>query len=77
MFKNNLNNIDLNNLTEESAAPNIAKVSSKNDITIMNEMMEKFEKAFSKSVTKCPLLDIQDVSIHSFTYFFSLPVKLG
>ena len=41
MFKNNLNNIDLNNLTEESAAPNIAKVSSKNDITIMNEMMEK------------------------------------
>ena len=41
MFKNNLNNIDLNNLTEESAAPNIAKISSKNDITIMNEMMEK------------------------------------
>ena len=40
MFKNNLNNIDLNNLTEESAAPNIAKVSSKNDVAIIDEMME-------------------------------------
>ena len=40
MFKNNLNNIDLNNLTEESAAPNIAKVSSKNDVAIINDMME-------------------------------------
>ena len=40
MFKNNWNNIDLNNLTEESAAPNIAKVSSKNDVAIIDEMME-------------------------------------
>ena len=40
MFKNNLNNIDLNNLTEESAAPNIAKVSSKNDVAIIDDMME-------------------------------------
>ena len=40
MFKNNLNNLDLNNLTEESAAPNIAKVSSKNDVAIIDEMME-------------------------------------
>ena len=40
MFKNNLNNIDLNNLKEENAAPNIAKVSSKNDVAIIDDMME-------------------------------------
>ena len=40
MFRNNLNNIDLNNLNEECPAPNVAKVSSKNDVAIINEMME-------------------------------------
>ena len=40
MFNRNLNDIDLNNLAGESPAPNVAKVSSKNDVAIMNEMME-------------------------------------
>ena len=40
MFRNNLNNMDLNNLNEECPAPNVAKVSSKNDVAIINEMME-------------------------------------
>ncbi len=40
MFRNNMNNIDLNNLNEECPAPNVAKVSSKNDVAIINEMME-------------------------------------
>ena len=40
MFSHNLNDIDLNNLTGESPAPISAKVSSKNDVAIINDMME-------------------------------------
>ena len=40
MFSHNLNDIDLNNLTGESPAPISVKVSSKNDVAIINDMME-------------------------------------
>ena len=40
MFSKNLNDIDLNNLTGDNPAPNVAKVSSKNDVAIINDMME-------------------------------------
>jgi hypothetical protein len=40
MFSHNLNDIDLNNLAGESPNTNAAKVSSKNDVSIINDMME-------------------------------------
>jgi len=40
MFSHNLKDIDLNDLTGENPAPNIAKVSSKNDVQIIDDMME-------------------------------------
>ena len=40
MFSKNLNDIDLNNLAGENPSPNKAKISSKNDVAIINEMME-------------------------------------
>ena len=40
MFSHNLNDIDLNNLAGESPPPSAAKVSSKNDVSIINDMME-------------------------------------
>ena len=39
MFSHNLNDIDLNNLAGESPPPSAAKVSSKNDVSIINDMM--------------------------------------
>ena len=39
MFSHNLNDIDLNNLAGESPNTNAAKVSSKNDVSIINDMM--------------------------------------
>ena len=39
MFPHNLKDIDLNDLGGENPAPNVAKVSSKNDISIINDMM--------------------------------------
>ena len=40
MFPHNLKDIDLNDLGGENPAPNVAKVSSKNDVSIINDMME-------------------------------------
>ena len=40
MFPHNLKDIDLNDLGGENQAPNVAKVSSKNDVSIINDMME-------------------------------------
>ena len=40
MFSHNLKDIDLNDLGGENPAPNVAKVSSKNDVSIINDMME-------------------------------------
>ena len=40
MHIRDFNNVDLNNLAEENPAPIVAKVSSKNDAAIINEMME-------------------------------------
>jgi len=40
MFSHNLNDIDLNNLAGESPNTNAAKVSSKNDVSIINDMMD-------------------------------------
>ena len=39
MSSHNLNDIDLNNLAGESPPPSAAKVSSKNDVSIINDMM--------------------------------------
>ena len=40
MHIRDFNNVDLNNLAEENPAPIVAKVSSKNDAAIINDMME-------------------------------------
>ena len=40
MLPHNLKDIDLNDLGGENPAPNVAKVSSKNDVSIINDMME-------------------------------------
>ena len=40
MFPHNLKDIDLNDLGGENPAPNVAKVSSKNDVSIINDMGE-------------------------------------
>ena len=47
MFSHNLNDIDLNNLAGESPNTNAAKVSSKNDVSIINDMMELEPKFIS------------------------------
>ncbi len=40
MFSHNIKDIDLNNLAGESPPPSAAKVSSKNDVSIINDMMD-------------------------------------